>query len=460
MVAVLDTEILRTKALKHLWMHNTGWEHQAETGRPSVVSTGDGIRVTDSEGNTWIDVNGGYASVNVGYGRHEIAQAAYDQMLKLSYFPEGTTTEPTVLLAAKIADLAPDELSRIFLTSGGSESNETALKITHAYHRRIGNKSRFKVIALKDAYHGATGGVESLGVHKGGMPGDYGPLMPGIISAPAPDPYRCELGGESVEECAVRCAEALERLVVSEGYETIAAVIVEPVMGRLMGLALPTEYMLMVKDTCERYGIILIADEVVTGFGRTGKMFGVDHWGFSPDIMTVAKGVSSSYIPLGATIVSEKIAEPFATSESYLRHVFTNAGHPVCSAAALKNIEIIESEGLVDNAAKMGSELKDRLEELMADHVIMGEVRGRGLLLGFELVSDRKTKSYFEPKIDIAGRLNRRFEAHNLIMNANPRRCKVSPPLCITQPDVEEIVHGIDLSLWEVEGELGINTSV
>ena len=460
MVAVSDAEALSKKALKHLWMHNRGWEQLAESGGPRVISEGQGIRVTDSDGNTWIDVNGGYASVSVGYGRREIAEAAYEQMLKLPYFPEGTTTEPAVQLAAKLAELTAGDLSRVFLTSGGSEANETALKITRAYHRRRGETDRFKVIALRDSYHGATGGVEWLGVHEGGMTGDYGPKPPGVLTAPAPDSYRCEMGGETPEECAIRCAGALEELVKSEGPDTIAAMIVEPVMGRLMGVALPSDYVALVKDTCERHGIVLIADEIVTGFGRTGKMFGVDHWGFAPDVMTVAKGVSSSYLPVGATIVSEKIAEPFGGSDTYLRHVFTNAGHPVAAAAALKNIDIIESEGLVENAAAMGTELKARLVELMADHVIVGAVRGRGLLLGAELVSDRRTKSYFDPEADIAGRLNRRFEAHGLIMNANPRRFKVSPPLCVTQSDVDEIVHAIDLSLWEVEGELGINTSV
>ncbi len=460
MVAVTDAEALRDKALKHLWMHNRGWDHLAERGGPQIISEGQGIRVTDSEGKSWIDVNGGYASVNVGYGRHEIAEAAYEQMLKLPYFPEGTTTEPAIRLADRLAEAAPGDLSRVFLSSGGSEANETALRITHAYHRRRGEEGRSKVIALRDGYHGATGGVEWLGVHEGAMTGDYGPKPSGVLSVPAPDPYRCEVGGETPEECAVRCAGALEELVKSEGPETISAFIMEPVMGRLMGLALSTDYMALVRDTCERYGIVMIADEIVTGFGRTGKMFGADHWGFAPDIMCVAKGISSSYLPLGATIVSEKIAEPFGGSDTYLRHVFTSAGHPVVAAAALKNMEIIESEGLVENAAIMGAELLARLEELMSDHVIIGTVRGRGLLMGGELVSDRRTKAYFDPEVDVAGRLNKRFEAHGLIMNANPRRFKVSPPLCVNQADIDEIIHAIDLSLWEVEGELGMNTTV
>ena len=456
MVAVSDSEALRQASLKYQWMHSRDWVQMAEEREPLILVEAHGMRVTDSSGKTWIDVNGGYNSVNVGYGRPEIAEAACEQMAKVHYFPNGTTTIPTVKLAQKLAEITPGSLSRSFPASGGSEANETALKIVRSYHRRRGEPGRYKIISRKGSYHGTTGGVVWLGQSPLSPRGDFEPAYPGMVYAPQPNPYRCELGGETPSECAVRCAQAIEELILFHGPETVAAVIGEPV-ATPQGAAVPgDEYWPMLRDICDRYGVILIADEVICGFGRTGKMFAIEHWDVVPDIMTVAKGISSSYLPLASTIVKKEMADYFGGRDNYLRHALTFGGHPVSAAAALKNIEILENEKMVQNSAEVGAYFKEELEGLKADHPIVGDVRGLGLLLAMELVSDRETKAKFPPEARIAARLNERFRQHGLIFRVRGEILGIGPPLCITRGDVDEIVHAIDLSLGEVEGELGI----
>ncbi len=448
-----ETAVLRDAALQHLWMHNRDWTETAEQGGPVVVETGEGIRVTDTDGKSWIDVNGGYHSVNIGYGRMEVADAAYEQMKNIVYFPQTTTTAPMALLAEKLADITPGSLTRVFPVSGGSEANETSLKIAMAYHKRRGEPGRYKVISRRGSYHGATGGVLWLGGADATARSDYEPVTPGMLYAPQPDPTRCELGGETPSECAVRCADAVEKLIVQNNPATVAAVIAEPVAG---GIVPGDEYWPALRDICDRYGVILIADEVVTGFGRTGKMFGVEHWDVVPDIMSLAKGIVSSYLPIGATIVTEEVADLFAGKDNYFRHVFTFSGHPVAAAASLKNIEIIENEALVDNAAKVGSYFKEQLEDLAIEHPLAGPVQGLGLYLRMRVGANRDELDELPAADELSQRLNERFAQHGLILRANGDVLGFGPPLCITKEDVDEIVHAIDQSFGEVEGDLGV----
>ena len=455
-MTTVDTETLRHASLKYLWMQGRDWVQMAERGEPLVIVGGEGIRVTDSEGETWIDVNGGYGSVNVGYGREEIAEAAYQQMAKISYFPTGTTTVPTVELARKLAEIALGGLSRVFPTSGGSEANETALKIARAYHRRRGEPGRYKVISRRGSDHGTTAGVLWLGGFQGMHRQDFEPQYPGMVYAPQPNPYRCERGGETASECAELCARAIEELILFHGAETVAAVIAEPV-NHPQGAVVPgDEYWPMLREICDRHGVLLIADEVVTGFGRTGKMFALEHWGVVPDIMTVAKGLVSSYLPVAAVIAKKEIADVFGGQDDYLRHVFAFSGHPVSAAAAMKNIEIIEREDLVGNAAVVGAYFKEQLEGLMADHPVVGDVRGIGLIVALELVSDRKTKAPFPDEENVPRRMTEKLRSRGLLCPVATHVLNMVPPLCITRGEVDEIVHAVDLSLWELEGELGI----
>ena len=452
MVDVQERETLRRSALDHLWMHNRDWVQMAEEGGPPIIVEGQGIRVTDSEGKKWIDVNGGYTSVNIGYGRTEIAEAVREQMQRLTYFPQGTTTEPLVRFAEKLAQISPGSLERCWPVTGGSEANETAIKIARAYHKRMGEPGRYKIISRRGSYHGALGAVMWMGGTT--ERSDYEPAYPGMVYAPQPNPYRCELGGETPSERAVRCAQAIEDLILFHGPKTVSAVIAEPVSSASAAAVPGEEYWPLLRQICDKYGVLLIADEVICGFGRTGKMFAMEHWGVVPDIMTVAKGVISSYLPLAATIATTEVADVFAGEDNIFRQALTFGGHPVTAAAALKNIEILEGEGMVDNSAQTGAYFLEQLHGLKEEHAIIGDVRGLGLLLGIELVSDGETKAEYPEEVRLGERLTEKFRQQGLILRGGGRTIGMGPPLCITRSDVDEIVAGIDRALGEIEDEL------
>ena len=452
-----DTEAIRQSALQYQWFHNKDWTQMAEEGDPLVIVEGNGIRVTDSLGQTWIDACGGYYSVHVGYGRHEISYAAYEQLKRVTFFPSGTTTVPVVQLCQKLADITPGSLSRTFLNSGGSEANETAFKIARAYHKRRGEPKRYKVISRRGSYHGTLGATMWAGENSSGLGlADFEPRYPGMLHAPHPNPYRCELGGQTPSECAVKCAEAVENLILSHGPETVAAFIGEPV-AQPSGSAVPgDEYWPMIREICTKYGVVMILDEVICGFGRTGKMFGIDHWGVVPDIMTVGKGISSSYLPLSGTVVTDKIADLFGGEGNQMNMAVTHSGHPVTAAAALKNIEIIENEGLVENSARTGAYFKEQLQQIGEDHPSMGNVDGLGLFIGIDLVSDKNTKEKFDKLTEVTGRLNDRFKERHLILHAAQGKVYIGPPICTTREDVDEMVTAIDLAIGDWEKDLGM----
>ena len=455
MASTRATADLRQAALDHLWMHDCDWVHMAEEGGPPIIVDGKGVRVTDSDGVSWIDVNGGYASVNVGYGRTEIAQEAREQMRRLSFFPAGTTTPPLVQLAEKLAQITPGDLERSWPTTGGSEANETAIKMARAYHKRTGEPGRYKIISRRGSCHGATGGVLWLGGNESTQRQDYEPSYPGMVYAPQPDPYQCELGGRNPSECATLCAQAIEELIELHGPRTVAAVIAEPVAGS-SGAVPGDEYWPLLRQICDKYGVLLIADEIVCGFGRTGKMFGVEHWGVVPDIMTMGKGLSSSYLPIASAIARRDVADAFAGEGNTFFNILTSGGHPVAAAAALKNIEIIESEGMVQNSAEVGDYFLGKLHALKEDHPIIGNVRGIGLMLSIALVSDHETKAGFAAERQLGERLTEKFRQRRLFLSSTGSSINMAPPLCITRSEVDEIVGAVDWALGEIESEVSI----
>jgi adenosylmethionine-8-amino-7-oxononanoate aminotransferase len=448
----------RKAIVENLWMHNRGWEELAEED-PIVPVSGKGARIIDNEGKSWLDVNGGYMSVHAGYGQEEIADAAAEQMRKLHYFPQGTASEPTAQLAAKLAEMTPGDLNRSFFTSGGSESNETSIKIARAFYQRAGHSGRYKVISRYDSYHGALGLTMWLGgSSQASTRADFEPAYPGMIYAPQPYPYRCEMGGQTDHECAERCANQIQKLLEFHGPDTVAAVIAEPISVPAPVAVPGDEYWPRLREICNQYGVILIADEVITGFGRTGKMFAVDHWDVVPDIMSVAKGIVSSYLPIGASIARDDIANAFAggTDTRYFQHVLTFSGHPVAAAAALKNIEIIERENMVENARVLGTYFLEKLTGLKDKHEIIGNVTGLGLLLGIDLVKDRETKEKFEVSDGVSAALTKLFEERGLILRPSASAITLGPPLMIENGDVDEIVTGIDESLTQVVADMGL----
>jgi adenosylmethionine-8-amino-7-oxononanoate aminotransferase len=446
---------LQESALEHLWVYMREPSDMAEKGEPQIFVEGKGCQVTDALGRTYIDAMSGLWLKNVGYGRTEIADAAYQQMLQLTYMPAGATTEPAIRLAEKIASITPGDLSRCFFTSGGSESVETALKLARAYFKRVGEPSRVKFISRKGSYHGATFGALALGGAPAFPKADYEPLLAGCFHGPQPNPYRCEYGGSTPEECAERCVRAIEDIIKFQGPETVAAVVAEPVSSPLGAIVPGPNYWPLLREVCNRYGCLLIADEVITGFGRTGKMFACQHWNVTPDIMTVAKGITSGYIPMGGAIVRKPIADAFVGSQrAAFRHVITFGGHPVAAAASLKNIEIIEREGLVENSARLGRYLLDGLEELKQRHQIIGDVRGLGLFCGLEIVKDRQTKEYFPAEAELGARLSQKLQEKGVILRGGDVM-NIMPPLCVTASEIDQIVSALDQVIGQTARELG-----
>ncbi len=449
------TELQRT-ALEHLWVYLREPSDMAEKGEPQIFVEGKGCHVTDALGNTYLDAMSGLWLKNVGYGQTEIADAAYQQMLKLTYMPMGTTTEPAIRLSEKIASITPGDLSRCFFTSGGSESVETALKLSRAYFKRIGEPGRIKFISRKESYHGATFGALALGGSSLHPKSDYEPLMPGAFHAPQPYFYRCEYGSSTPEECAERCVNAIEDIIKFQGPDSVAAVIAEPVSSPQGAIVPPPNYWPRLREVCDKYGCLLIADEVITGFGRTGKMFACEHWDITPDMMTVAKGITSGYIPMGGAILRKPIADAFIGGpKAAFRHVITFGGHPVAAAASLKNIEIMEREKMVENSARMGQYLLDGLEELKEKHPIIGDARGLGLMCGLEFVKDRQTKEQFPADADLGPRLTQGFADERVLLRGGDVM-NIMPPLCVTAGEIEQLVATIDRVVDRTAKDLGM----
>ena len=448
---------LRASALEHVWFPFQQWNDVAAEGGLRIIVEGNGVKLKDFHGKEYFDGFAGLVLVNVGHGREEIARAVYDQLSTLHYANTfAYTTIPVIKLAEKVASLTPGDLNRVFLTSGGSEAVETALKIALQYHVNRGEPQRTKFIARRGSYHGVSLGALNVNSAPWVKRDLFAPLMGNVVSfAPQPLPYRCELGGATPSECAVRCAQAVEDIILKEGPDTVAAVIAEPV-STSSGVAVPGPgYWPMLRETCNNHGVLLIADEVINGFGRTGKLFGIEHWGVVPDMMTVAKGITSGYQPVGACITRDHVAEAFKgdTDETF-SHGYTYSCHPAGAAAGLANIEIIEREGLVENSATLGKYLLDRLTALK-EHPIVGDVRGLGLMCALDLVKDKATK---EPLKSIPGaeaKLTNRMADNGLLTRAS-QVLFLTPPLNVTKQDVDNMVDIVEEGISYMEKELGL----
>ena len=451
---------LEQSALEHLWFHVTPPAALRAPGGMLVFTKGEGCYLTDINGRTYLDaLSGGAFVTNIGHGRKEVAEAYAAQAAELAYVtPYNFAAPPTIALADKMAELAPGDLNRTFFTSGGSEAVETALKIARQYHWLNGEPKRSKIISRRGSYHGAT----FYGMSISGASHDFNskifePLMPGCVQVPWHNCYRCEYRLE-YPSCELLCAHMVERAIVNEGPETVAAIIAEPVPAAATIHIPPAGYLPALRQIADKYGVLLILDEVINGFGRTGKMFASQHWGVLPDIMTVAKGITSGYAPMGAAIASSKITSKFAAAhgrESGLNHVFSFGGHAAAAAAALKNIEIIERERLVENAAAMGAYLLEGLSQLRK-YPIVGDVRGLGLLAAVELVKSKDARAVFLPEDQMPSRITGHLRDLGVLARTY-QVVEFGPPLTVGRKEIEMIVDSMERTVVWYAREMGIS---
>lgn len=444
-----DINFLLENNAKPIW-HPMAHPAEMRAHPPRIIMRGDGVHVTDIHGKRVIDAVGGLWNVNLGYSCDPIKKAIADQLNELPYYSgfRGTSTGPAIELAHEVtAWFRSEGMVRAFFTSGGSDSVESALRLARQYWKIKGQGDRTKFLALKKGYHGTHFGGASVNGNAN-FRRNYEPLLPGVFHIPAPWSYRNPFGESDPARLAQLCAAALEDEIAFQGADTIAAFIMEPVLGA-GGVIVPHEsFMKLVFDICSRHGILTISDEVVTGFGRTGAWSGARLWGTQPDMMTIAKAITSGYFPLGATLIGEKIAEAFERDETTfgsIGHGYTYSGHPVGCAAGLAALAETKRLKLDENAARRGVELGKALDNLKAKHSIVGDVRSKGLMAAIELVSDRDTKQPADKKA-MAKIADRVYDAGTMI-RISSNNIILSPPLILTSADVATIVNAIDAGL-------------
>ena len=432
----------------HLVLHRTP-KKEIEKGI-TVITRGEGVRVFDEDGKSYLDLVAGVTRpVHVGYGRKEIAQAVYDQICELCYFtPMQFANLPAIKLAETLAGITPKPVNQFTFVCDGSEAVEAAIKFARHYHSAKGDKRRYKIISRRGAYHGVTeGALRALGVVLP-MRQIMEPLAPGAVFVESPYCYRCPLH-LTYPDCNLACARDVERVIQFEDPEQVSVFIGEPIQQGFGAFAPPKEYWKIIRDICDRYGILLIIDEVICGFGRTGKWFGIDHFDIQPDIMTMAKGISSGYVPLGAAGCTDKVMEPIEV----FQHLHTYGNHPVSCAAALKNIEILKKENLIENSYQMGIYFLERLKTF-EHHPIVGEVRGTGLWTAIDLTTNKKKRLLFPG--DRLSRIIDRAKGKGLIIKTMGHALEFAPPLIIQKEEIDEAVKILDECLTEEEKEMSL----
>lgn len=424
--------------------------------QPLVMVAGHGCTVVDDTGKEYIDAMAGLWCVNVGFGQERLVQAAANQMRQLAYTPLSRPAPVSLQLAQRLAQVLPGTLNHVVFVNSGSEAVETALKIARQYvQQQFPHQNRTKIIARYRGYHGWTMGAL-------GATGQYArktrfePLLPGFLHVSPPDTFRL-FAGMTPSAAAHQLAAELERVIEFEGPESIAAFIGEPIIGGGGIIVPPDEYWPLIQQICDKYDILLIQDEVITGFGRTGVMFGCENWGIVPDIMTMAKGISSAYIPLAATAVSDAVFAAFLGDPKdgvQFNQLSTYGGHPVACAVGLENLNIIEEQGLIANAVAMGERLRSGLRGVQAHREVIGEVRGKGLLVGIELAEPGTTTPLPAEQVN---RVIAAAQEHGVIVGKNSAtvpnlECVItlSPPLVITAEEIDRIVAVLDMALGEI----------
>ena len=425
-----------------------------------IVTGGEGVYINDREGNRLLDAFAGLYCVNIGYGRQEVADAIAAQAKELAYYHSyvGHGTEASVTLAKMVIDRAPENMSRVYFGLSGSDANETNVKLIWYYNNILGRPEKKKIISRWRGYHGSgliTGSLTGLELfHK-----KFDLPLDRILHTTAPVYYRRENLASSEAEFVAECVADLEALIEREGADTIAAFIGEPALGTGGLVPPPAGYWPAIQAVLDKHDILMIADEVVTGFGRLGSMFGSDHYGIRPDFITIAKGLTSAYAPLSGSIVSDrvwKVLEQGTDEFGAIGHGWTYSAHPIGAAAGVANLKLIDSLGLVENAGSVGAYLKQALTDAVGDHPNVGEVRGEGLLCAVEFVADKTDRTYFDPAQKVGGRIVGKLLEEGVIGRAMPQGdiLGLAPPLCLTRAEADKIVAATQTALKTVAAEL------
>ena len=435
-----DYAKITRKYLFGTWRYQKNWN-------PKVIVGGKGSYIEDIEGKKYLDFSSQLVCSNLGHGNEKVMEALSKQGQELFYVAPGFTTKPAALLAQKLAEVTPGDLCKAYISLGGAEANEAAVKIARFYTKAP------KLIARFRSYHGATSGAISL---TGDPRRLYAPVPPGVVHAPDCYCYRCPFGLE-YPSCGVQCAEYVEEIIEMEGADNVAALFLEPIVGSNGILTPPDEYMPKLRRICDDTNTLLVADEVMTGFGRTGEWFCCNHWDVIPDIMTMAKGLSSAYIPLSATVVRKPIAD-FFEEDNLFCHGQTYANHPLSCSAGVATIEEYQRLELIPRAKKMGKYLEKRLKELKDDHVSVGDVRGKGLFWGIEPVKNRETKEPFATRRQrfqptTIGKMAGEALNKGVYVMAVLNTMIVAPPLVITEEEIDEGVQVISEVLKIADSE-------
>jgi len=447
---VVKNEELVMLDREHVWHHLM--QHKVfQNQDPMVMVEGNGCILKDIRGREFLDaVSGGVWCVNLGYGRESIAKAVYEQLKEMPYYAMSAGNVPAILLAEKISELLPN-LQRVLFSNSGSEANEAAFKMVRQYFRlKYPDRDKYKIIYRQRDYHGTTiAALSATGQPERKL--GYEPLVPGFLGLPAAYCYRCQFG-KSYPGCDLACARALEGLILGEGPETVAAVILEPITAGGGIIIPPGGYYDLIQQICRKYEVLLIMDEVVNGFGRTGKMFGHQHWDLDPDMVTMAKGIANSYMPLSALAVKQYVFDQFlndpADKLKYFRHINTYGGSAGACAAGLESVRILEEESLCQVVAEKGQYLLESLKDQLSGHPMVGDIRGLGLFAGIELVEDRSSKAPVSEAVMgkiageaaaqgvLIGRTNRSIPNGNNIIN-------LAPAFVVTREQLDRIVAAI-----------------
>jgi adenosylmethionine-8-amino-7-oxononanoate aminotransferase len=450
-----DAASQQAAARRHLWMHFTRMSTYSDHEIP-IIERGEGPYVWDSHGKRYLDGLSGLFVVQAGHGRQEMADASAKQAAQLAYFPLWSYAHPSAIeLAERLASYAPGDINRVFFTTGGSEAVESAWKLARQYFRQIGQPGRYKVISRDIAYHGTTMGALSInGVTA--IKNIFEPLVPGSVRVPNTNFYRAPEHGDNLERFGQWAADEIERAILREGPESVCAVYLEPVQNSGGSFTPPPGYFAQVRQICDKYGVLLVSDEVICAFGRLGYWFGAQRYGYQPDIITVAKGMSSGYAPIGAMLASDRLIEPFLQGDTTFLHGITFAGHPVSCAIALANLDIFEREGLLEHVRANEPAFRATLEKL-TDLPIVGDVRGDGYFYGIELVKDKATKETFddaESERLLRGFLSGALFEAGLVCRADDRGdpvIQISPPLICDQTqfdEIEQVLRSVLTEAW------------